>query len=155
LERAQLLEKLFMALQTHENEDSEFFVRMFEHEFGDDPPWRRPQRPNDVVFVLQSDQLGPVEDLGPALMRDFLLALSERPRHPRYLVLLSRAVYLAVREGECLPCLQKLGAKGTRILVSKSSLEYFDKSEDLRVGEAVSMLQVVDTLYEVEKVIRL
>lgn len=144
-----------MALQTHESEDSEFFVRMFEHEFGDDPPWRRPQRPNDVAFLLQSDTLGPVEDLGYELMKDFMLALSERPRHPRYLLVLSRAVYLVVKDCACLPFLQKLEAKGTRILVSKSSLEYFDKVDDLRVGEAVSMLQMVDTLYEIEKVIRI
>lgn len=144
-----------MALQTHESEDSEFFVRMFEHEFGDDPPWRSPQRPNDVAFMLRSDHWGPVEDLGQELMKDFLLALSERPRHPRYLLVISRAIYLVVRDGDCLPCLQKLEAKGTRILVSKASLEYFDKADDLRVGEAVSMLQIVDTLYEVEKVVEI
>lgn len=155
MEPAELLQKLVMALQTHENEDSEFFVRMFEHEFGDDPPWRRPQRPNDVAFLLTSDAVGPLEDHGRELMRDFLLALSERPKHPKYLLILTRAVYLVVRDAPVLGSLQKLEAKGTRVLVSKASLESFDKLEELRVGEAVSMLQIVDTLYEVEKVIKL
>lgn len=145
-----------MSLQTQEHEDSEFFVRMFEHEFGDDPPWRRPQRPKDVAFVFSSDALGsPEPELGERLMADFLLALAERQTHPKYLVFLTRAVYLAVRDSACLPSLKKLEAVGTRLLVSKASLEHFNKQDDLRVGEAVSMLQIVDTLYEVEKVVSL
>ncbi len=161
MERSRLLKRL-LATGTlsgpgvQEHEDSEFFVRMFEHEFGDDPPWRRPQRPRDLAFVLQNDGLGAGEpDLGSRLMGDLLLALAERQAHPKYLVLLTRAVYLVVRDSPCLPSLQKLEAVGTRILVSKASLEFYDKQGDLRVGEAVSMLQIVDTLYEVEKVISL
>lgn len=142
-------------LQSHEAEDSEFFVRMYEHEFGDDPPWRTPQRPNDVAFVLASDTLSDQDGLGAELMRDFLLALAERPRHPKYLVMHSRGVYLAFPGSDSLESLQKLEAKGTRILISKASLEFFDKAEGNRVGEAVSMLQLVDTLYEVQKVVKL
>lgn len=155
MERKRLLHKLAMALQSHEAEDSEFFVRMFEHEFGDDPPWRRPQRPNDVAFLLDSDGIGPVEELGATLMQDFLLALAERPRHPKFLLVVSRGIYLTLRDAPTLAPLQKLEAKGTRILISKASLEFFAKTDDHRVGEAVSMLQIVDTLYEVENVVSL
>lgn len=156
LQPREFLQKLALALQTHESEDSEFFVRMFEHEFGEDPPWHRPQRPKDVAFVLSSQQLGPCEDgLGDKLMADFLLALSARQKHPKYLLLLSRGVYLAVQDGENLAPLQKLEALGTRIMVSKSSLEHYNQVEGLKVGEAVSTLQMVDVLYDSEKVIRL
>lgn len=154
-ERRQLLLHLLSGLQTAESEDSEFFVRMFEHEFGDDPPWRRPQRPRDLALVLSDDRLGAAEDqdFGQKLMQDMLVAMAERQSHPKYVVLLNRGVYLAIRDADALPALKKMEARGSRVLVSKASLEHFDKADDLRLGEAVSMLQIVDTLYEVEKVL--
>lgn len=157
MERRQLLERWLLALQTNQEvDDSQFFVRMFEHEFGDDPPWRRPQKPKDVALLLTSDRIGADEPvLGAAMMGDFLLALAERPTHPKFLVAMTRAALLTVRDSPVLESLQKLETVGVKILVSKASLKHFAKTEEQRVGEAVSMLQIVDTLYDVEKVLTL
>lgn len=137
-----------------DEEDSQFFVRMFKHDFEDDPGWMAPPQPARVGVLLSSDSWGrDGEDFGHMLIADFLTALLDREKRPEILFLVNRAVQLGIRDSDCLELLQKIEAQGVRILVSERSLFHWNVPTELRVGQAVSMSEIVDAFYDLDKVI--
>lgn len=138
-----------------EGEDSQFFVRMFKHDFGD-PPWRRPAGKVPTGIVLTSDRWGAGDsDLGHLLVRDLLQTMAESKEQPAWLFLVNTAVRLGLKGADCLAHLQKLEGLGVKILVSKTSLYHLGVETELRVGEAITMLDLVAVLYRADKVISL
>jgi len=136
-------------------DESQFFVRMFKHDFAD-PPWRRPAGRFSVGFILTSDKWGAEDpELGRVLVRDFLQTMDEKKELPEWIFLVNVGVRLGLKGSECLGFLQSLEALGVKVLVSKTSLYHFGVETELRVGEAVTMFQMVETLYKAEKVITL
>ncbi|MBI3890386.1 MAG: hypothetical protein HY303_02525 [Candidatus Wallbacteria bacterium] len=135
-------------------EDSEFFVRMFKHEFDSDPRLRKPQPLADVAVVLTRDTW-PSDDPehGATMVANLLLTLAESPQRPKFLFLLNTAVKLAVKSSRTLESLQRLEALGTKIQVGKASLDHFCLEGELRVGEMISMLEMLNTCFGVGKVL--
>lgn len=137
-----------------EDEDSQFFVRMFKHDFEDDPGWMAPPQPARVGILISHDRWGRDEEgFGRELVSDFLTALLDREKRPEIIILVNRAVHLGIRDSDCLELLQKIEAQGVRILVSERSLFHWKVPTELRVGQAVSMSEIVDAFYDLDKVI--
>jgi len=138
-----------------EADDSGFYVRMFKHDFGD-PPWRRPAGKASFGLVLTSHRWGDEdEELGRILMRDLLQTLAEKKELPQWIFLVNAGVKLGLKGAECLELLQNLEGLGVKILVSKTSLYHFGVETELRVGEAVTMFDLVAALYRAEKLVSL
>ncbi|MBI4859317.1 MAG: hypothetical protein HY815_03525 [Candidatus Riflebacteria bacterium] len=139
-----------------EFEDSQFLVRMFKHEFDPHAPWRRTQNHLDIAVVLTSESWGSGDEkLGGMLLSDFLLTLAERREKPRFVFLLHSAVKLAAGSGQALDSLKKLEALGVRILLSKTSLAHYKLEKEVRVGEVGTMMDIVNWLCKVGKVVTL
>lgn len=140
----------------YEGEDSQFFVRMFKHEFDPQAPWRRTQDLADLAVVLSSESWGTGDaKLGESLMNDFLLTLAERRDKPKYVVLLNSAVKMAVTTGQALDSLKKLEAIGCKVLLNKASLAHFKLEREVRCGEVATMFDIVNWLCKVAKVLSL
>ncbi|MBI4868839.1 MAG: hypothetical protein HY816_18020 [Candidatus Wallbacteria bacterium] len=136
------------------SEDSEFFVRMFKHEFDSDPRLRKPQPLADVAVVLTRDAWTSDDpEHGATMVANLLLTLSESPQPPRYVFLLNTAVRLAAKNSRALESLQRLEAQGTKIQVNRASLDHFRLEGELRVGEMISMLEMLQTLFATAKVL--
>ena len=140
----------------YEGEDSQFFVRMFKHEFDPQAPWRRTQDLADMAIVLTSEGWGQGDGkLGELLMNDFLVTLAERREKPKYVVLVHAAVKLAAATGQALDSLKKLEAIGVRVLLNKASLSHYKLEREVRVGEVATMFDIVNWLCKVGKVLSL
>ena len=136
-----------------EQDDSGFYVRMFKHDFTD-PPWRKPAGKTSLAIVLTSDKWGSEdEELGRILMRDLLQTLAEKKELPQWIFLVNAGVRLGLKNAKCLELLQNLEGMGVKILVSKTSLYHFGVETELRVGEAVTMFDMVAAMYRAEKLI--
>ena len=144
------------ATNDFEFEDSQFFVRMFKHEFDPNAPWRRTQDHLDLAVVLTSEGWGTGDEkLSGTLLNDFLLTVTERREKPRYLILMNSAVKLAAGAGPALDSLKKLESLGVRVLLNKTSVAHFQLEREVRVGEVITMLDIVGWLCKVAKVITL
>jgi hypothetical protein len=140
----------------YEGEDSQFFVRMFKHEFDPQAPWRRTQDMADMAIVLTSEGWGQGDGkLGESLMNDFLLTLAERREKPKYVVLVHSAVKLAAIHGQALDSLKKLEAIGVKVLLNKASLAHYKLEREIRCGEIATMFDIVNWLCKVGKVLSL
>ena len=136
-----------------ESDDSGFYVRMFKHDFTD-PPWRKPAGKTSLGIVLTSDKWGDEdEELGRILMHDLLQTLGEKKELPQWIFLVNAGVRLGLKGAKCLELLQSLEGLGVKILVSKTSLYHFGVETELRVGEAVTMFDMVAAIYRAEKLI--
>jgi hypothetical protein len=143
-------------LGDYEGEDSQFFVRMFKHEFDPQAPWRRTQDLADMAIVLTSEAWGTGDGkLGESLMNDFLLTLAERREKPKYVVLMNSAVKLACVTCQALDSLKKLEAIGTKVLLNKASIAHYKLERETRVGEITTMFDIVNWLCKVAKVLSL
>jgi hypothetical protein len=81
--------------------------------------------------------------------------MGERKDLPEWICLINAGVRLGLKGAECLGFLQSLESLGVKVFVSKTSLYHFGVETELRVGEAVTMFEIIETLYRAEKVITL
>ena len=96
---------------------------------------------------LASDALGSGNDeLGQLLMRGFLFSLKELEAPPENLILMNGGVRLACAESRCIDHLRQLEAKGTRILVCGTCLEFFGLKATLAVGSISNMRELTYVL---------
>ena len=138
-----------------ESDESGFYVRMFKHDFSD-PPWRKPAGKTSFGVVLTSHMWGDQdEELGRVLMHDFLQTLGEKKELPQWIFLVNAGVRIGLKGADGLDLLQNLESLGVKILVSKTSLYHFGVETELRVGEAVTMFDMVAAIHRAEKLISL
>lgn len=139
-----------------EGSDSLHFVRRFKHEFDPPSPWRHGGELANMALVLTGQGWGGGDDkLSATLVNDLLVTIVEKPQKPRYIFLMNAAVKLATMECDALDNLKKLEALGVKVQLNMASLLYFRLEKEMRVGEIVTMMDIVNTLYEVEKVINI
>jgi hypothetical protein len=81
--------------------------------------------------------------------------MAERREKPRYLILLNSAVKLAASAGPAMESLKKLESLGVRVLLNRTSVTHFKLDREVRVGEVITMLDIVGWLCKVAKVITL
>jgi len=137
-----------------EGNDSLHYVRRFKHEFDPPSPYRHGGELSNVAVVFTAEGWGGSDaQLSQTLLNDFLITLVERVQKPRYILLINSAVKLAATEGEPLDNLKKLEGLGVKIQLNMTSLLHFKLEKEMRVGEVITMMDIVSTLHDVEKVI--
>ena len=137
-----------------EGGDSLHYVRRFKHEFDPPSPFRHGGELSNIAIVLTAEGWGAADTkLSQTLLNDFLITLVERAQKPRYVLLVNSAVKLAAQEGDALDNLKKLEALGVKIQLNMTSLFHFKLEKEMRVGEVITMMDIVSTLHDVEKVI--
>jgi selenium metabolism protein YedF len=109
-----------------------------------------------VVLFIDSDSLGRgSEELGKILMRSFLQTLEQSEAKPQKVILMNSAVKLACEGSEVLEDLQEFVAKGTEILSCGTCLDYFGLKKKLMVGKVSNMYEILNSLTQGGKVIKM
>ncbi|MBM4332946.1 MAG: sulfurtransferase-like selenium metabolism protein YedF [Deltaproteobacteria bacterium] len=110
---------------------------------------------SDFVVFIDSDSLGRgSEELGRNLMRSFLQTLEQSEAQPQKIILINSGVKLACETSEVLEDLQEFSLKGVEILSCGTCLDYFGIKKKLMVGKVSNMYEILNSLTQAWKVIK-
>ncbi|MBI5967391.1 MAG: sulfurtransferase-like selenium metabolism protein YedF [Deltaproteobacteria bacterium] len=109
-----------------------------------------------VVIFLDSDSLGRgSEELGRILMRSFLQTLEQSDVQPEKIILINSGVKLACEGSEVLEDLLEFSGKGVEILSCGTCLDYFGLKKKLVAGKVSNMYEILQSLHQAGKVIKM
>ena len=110
----------------------------------------------DPVVFIDSDTLGRgSEELGKILMRSFLHTLGEAGSQPKKIILINSGVKLACEGSAVLEDLGNLFRRGVEILSCGTCLDYFSLKERLQVGRISNMYEILNSLVQAGKVLKM
>ena len=109
-----------------------------------------------IVVFIDADSLGRgSEELGKILMRSFLQTLEQSEVHPQKILLVNSGVKLACEGSEVLEDLQEFAAKGVELLSCGTCLDYFGIKKKLMVGKVTNMYEILNSLAQAGKLIKI
>ncbi len=109
-----------------------------------------------LVIFIDTDSMGRgSEELGKILLRSFLQTLEQSEVQPQKVILLNSGVKLACRGSEVLEDLQELGAKGVEILACGTCLDFFGLKKNLLAGKVSNMYEIINSLAQAKKIIKI
>ena len=110
----------------------------YNKEIKDDAPF---------TIVIASKELGDGSDeLGAALMKSYLFALSEADVIPENLLFLNGGVKLVVEDSPAIESLKKLEKRGTKILSCGLCLDFYHLKDKIAIGEITNMYAIVEIM---------
>lgn len=110
----------------------------------------------NLVILISNDKLGEgSNELGAALMKSYLYALSESDMLPSDILFLNGGVKLTVEGSDSLVSIKALSDKGVTILSCGTCLDFFNLKEKLAIGEITNMYTIVEKLNSAENTIKL
>lgn len=108
-----------------------------------------------ILIFITADVLGQGDDeLGRALMKNFISTLKEMGDDLWRIILVNNGVRLAVAGSQHLAELKGLENSGVGILVCGTCLNYFGLLDKKAVGETTNMLDIITSMQIATKVIR-
>ena len=108
-----------------------------------------------TVVVLSSDKMGSGNDeLGGALMKAFVFALSQQETLPDTILCYNGGVKLTCEGSESLEDLKGMAACGVEIMSCGTCLNFYDLKEKLAVGEVTNMYVIVEKMSGADRVVR-
>jgi selenium metabolism protein YedF len=118
---------------------------------------REPDEPGrKIVVMVTSDTMGRGDDqLGTALMGNFLKTLKEMGSELWRLVFLNSGIKLAVEGSPVVNTLKEIENEGVTILVCGTCLTHFGLLNQKRAGQTTNMLDIVTALEAADSVITL
>ncbi len=109
-----------------------------------------------TVVIIKNDGMGHADTaLTHKLINTYLNMLDLGEYLPTAICFYSDGVKLATRNSPVLEELESLESKGVKLLVCSTCLNYFQVFEDLRVGTAGGMKEIVEAQWKAAKVITL
>ena len=110
---------------------------------------------NWAVFVGR-DVIGSGDrELGSSLIKMFFYTLAEGDDLPAYILLMNDGVKLASTNPDTIEHLQKLVDRGVELLVCGTCLNFYNISEELKVGTVSNMYDILSRMQAASKVISL
>ncbi len=120
------------------------------------PKERQSLTSSDFIVFIDSDSLGRgPEELGKILIRSFLQTLEQSEAQPQKIILINSGVKLACEGSEVLEDLQEFSLKGVEILSCGTCLDYFGIKKKLKVGKVSNMYEILISLTQAGKVIKI
>ena len=108
-----------------------------------------------TVVVPSADKTGSVNDeLGGALMKAFVFALSQQEPLPDTILCYNGGVKLTCEGSESLDDLKVMAARGVEIMSCGTCLNFYDLKEKLAVGEVTNMYVIVEKMSGADRVVR-
>ena len=108
-----------------------------------------------VVVAVTSPCMGTGNDeLGAALMKSFLFALTQQDELPATVLFYNGGATLTTEGSASLDDLKSLEAQGVEILTCGTCLNYYGLSDKLQVGDVTNMYDIVEKLSGADLVIR-
>lgn len=109
-----------------------------------------------LVVAIGSDRMGSGSDeLGAALMKSFIFSLTELDVPPEHVLFFNGGVHLTCEGSAALDDLGQLAAKGVFINSCGACLNYYGKTELLRVGNVTNMYAILGTMAQAKRLINL
>jgi len=93
------------------------------------------------------------DDLGAALMKSFIYALTELDKPPEHMVFFNSGVKLTTEGSNAIADLKTLESKGTAIASCGACLDFYQLKEKLCVGSVTNMYAITALMAESEKVV--
>jgi selenium metabolism protein YedF len=110
----------------------------------------------NLIIFIESDSIGRgSEELGRLLMRSFLHTLAEAEYKPAKIILVNSGVKLTSEGSEVLEDLRHLSRQGAEILSCGTCLDYFSLKSKLQVGRISNMYEILSSLAEAGKVLKM
>ncbi len=110
---------------------------------------------SDIVVFIDTDSLGRgSEELGKILMRSFMQTLEQSEVRPQKIILINSGVKLACERSEVLEDLQEFSAKGVEILSCGTCLDFFGIRKKLMAGRVSNMFEIINSLAQAGKVMK-
>ncbi len=135
--------------QVEEDEENRFSVRLEKRGCLE-------MEAEDEIFsiLVTSDKIGEGE-LGKELMKEYFEVLNECDNIPREILFLNSGVKLFNNNSDILEEIRLLYKKGVIILISDTSLDYYNLKEDITFGEIANMYDIVIHMKKSKHIIKL
>jgi selenium metabolism protein YedF len=122
-------------------------------EFGSETEFSRKKK---IMVMVCGDKMGRGDDeLGAALMVNFLKTLKEMEDELWRLVFVNGGVKMTLADSPVLPVLKELEEDSVSILVCGTCLNHFQLLDKKKVGETTNMLDIVTAMQLADKVVNL
>lgn len=95
------------------------------------------------------------DDLGIILMNEYFEALNEYDKLPKEILFLNSGVKLFNNDSKALEDIKMLHKKGVKLLISDTSLDYYNLTEQITFGDITSMYDMVVAMKKAKKLIKL
>jgi selenium metabolism protein YedF len=110
----------------------------------------------NYVLLVTGKSMGKGDDtLGEKLMYSYFYSLSEGDTLPSHILFLNEGVKLTTEDTSVLSLLQKLAENGVTLYSCGICLDYYNLTEQLKVGEIGNMYSNMEIMAEAQKVITL
>lgn len=114
-----------------------------------------PDARGSLVVAVDTAVMGRGSDeLGKALMKGFLFAVSQLPELPETMLFYNGGAHLTCRGSDSLEDLKGLEAQGVEILTCGTCLNHYGLTEALAVGGVTNMYSIVEKLAGAGKVVK-
>ena len=116
---------------------------------------RRKERGAKVVVYINSHLLGIGDEaLGSFLMKAFLKTLFDLERRPDRLILINSGVQLASEDSKVLETLKALSEEGAEIVSCGTCIDFYGLKDKMKVGTISNMYDILQSLFEADRLIR-
>ena len=107
------------------------------------------------TVVISSNRMGfGDDDLGKALMKAFIFALTSQDKIPENLICYNSGAFLTCEGSDSLEDLKLLEEQGTKIITCGTCLNHYGLTEKLAVGSVSNMYEIVETQIKGGKIIK-
>lgn len=109
-----------------------------------------------LVVAIGADQMGRGDDeLGRMLMKSFLFSLTELATPPAHVLFFNGGVHLTCDGSAALKDLSALSEKGTFVNSCGACLNFYGKTDAVRVGGITNMFAILETMAQAKRLIAL
>ena len=114
-----------------------------------------PAAQKKTVVIISTDPMGEGnEELGRALLKAFLFALTQQETLPAAILFYNAGAAVTCEGSASLEDLQALQSQGVEILTCGTCLNYYGLTEKLRVGEVTNMYVIAEKQLQADCIIR-
>ncbi len=120
------------------------------------------QKPKDnpevkkILILVGTNRLGNGDDdLGEALLLNFIKTLKEMGKNLWRIVFVNSGVSMTAESSKAVPILQQLAEDGVHIMVCGTCLKHFKLTDKKQVGETTNMLDIVTSMQLADSVINI
>lgn len=109
-----------------------------------------------ICYYVAGDTMGEGDEtLGKDLLVKFFQAMADKCMHPDYVVLVNSGVNLAREASPVAAAFRSLEKRGTKVLISEESLNYYELRTEITLGTPSSVAEILIVLNGVDKVVTL
>jgi intracellular sulfur oxidation DsrE/DsrF family protein len=111
---------------------------------------------SETVLIVTRNGMGDAEpELQQKLITTYFKLLDENNLQPAVICFYTNGVYLVVEGSPVLESLKSMEAKGTRLVLCSTCLNYFNLTDKVKVGTVGGMTDIIEAQRRASKVISL